>query len=358
MKKPSQQLSRLRQRIDSLDEQLVKLVNERARIALQVGAAKKDVVKFSPSREAEVIAHVKAVNAGPLADAVLEAIMRDVISGCLGLEQPMRVSYLGPEGTYSEEAACRRFGAMAALVPCASIDETVLTVEKGQADVAVVPIENSTEGSVSRTLDLLFNTRLQICAEVLLPIRHQLLSNDGRMEAITEVVAHSQSLAQCRSWLAGHLPGATLRPVVSNGEAARIAIGEAGCAAIASQRAAEHYGLAILAKNIEDDPSNTTRFLVLGNVPTKSTGADKTSLICSVPNKAGTLQKLLAILAEENINMVRLESRPARQELWDYLFYIDIDGHKDDEHAAKALRRFEEQATFVKVIGSYPKATL
>lgn len=355
MKPTTPILSALRSRIDELDEQLVELLNERAKVAQRVGGAKKGAIKFSPSREAEVIAHIKSVNDGPLTDKTLEAVAREVISGCLNLERPMRVSYLGPEGTYSEEAARSRFGAMAALMPSTSIDDAVSAVEKGNADVAVVPIENSTEGSVNRTLDLLLKTSLQACDEIRLPIRHQLLSNEGQLGAITEVVAHPQSLAQCREWLARHMPSAILRAVASNGEAAWIAAREAGRAAIASKRAAKLYGLTVLAANIEDDPANTTRFLVLGAAATEPTGTDKTSLVCSVPNKAGTLHGLLAILADHGVNMVKLESRPARHGLWDYVFYIDIDGHRDDEHVAVALDLLQKQAAFVKIIGSYPK---
>jgi chorismate mutase / prephenate dehydratase len=349
-------LSDLRKQIDNIDSQLVTLLNKRAAIARETGAVKKHGLKFSPSREAEVISHVTSLNKGPLPDKALEAVFREVVSSCLNLEQQMRISYLGPEGTYSEEAARSRFGAMAELVPCDTLDDVVRLVEQGRAEVAVVPIENTTEGSVSRTLDLLLTTPLQVCGEALLPIHHQLLSSDDQLDTIDEVVAHPQSLAQCREWLARHIPSATLRAVASNGAAARAAANEAGRAAIASKRAVRLYGLSVLAANVEDDPANTTRFLMLGTAPTQPTGTDKTSLVCSVPNKAGSLEGLLAVFADYGINMTKLESRPAAQGLWDYVFYIDIDGHQEDQDVARALELLGERATFVRVIGSYPKA--
>lgn len=350
------QLATLRSRIDDLDEQLVRLLNQRASIAQEVGAVKKTPMKFSPAREAEVVARAKQLNAGPLTDVTIEAVMREVISGCLNLEQPMNVSYLGPVGTYSEEAARKRFGTAATLVPCASIDEAVRTVEGRAADVAVVPIENSIEGSVGRTLDILLTTSLQICDEIQLPIHHQLLAKGGTLQDITEVVAHPQALAQCREWLTRHLPQTTQTAAASNGEAARLAGEQTGRAAIAGTRAAHLYGLSVLAASIEDDPSNTTRFLVLGAATSTPTGADRTSLVCSVPHKAGSLQEVLGIFAEQGVNLVKLESRPAPQGLWEYMFYIDIDGHQDDDMIACALGMLKERATFVKIIGSYPKA--
>lgn len=348
-------LQDLRAHIDNLDDQLVHLLNERAQLAQQVGGVKGSAIKFSPSREAAIMRRLIATNRGPLSDAALTAIYREIIGSCLNLEQGMRISYLGPAGTYSEEAAIARFGTMVTAIPSASIDEAFQVVEAGSADVAVVPVENSTEGSVGRTLDLLLQAPLQICDEIYMPIHHQLLSNSGT-ESITQVIAHPQALAQCREWLSRHVPTAALIPAASNSEAARTASATEGAAAIASLRAAKLYGLAIAAENIEDDPSNATRFLVVGKIFTKPTGADKTSLVCSVPNRAGSLQELLAVFAEQRINMVKLESRPATHGFWEYVFYIDLDGHKEDKLIARAITLLAQRATFIKVIGSYPKA--
>jgi chorismate mutase/prephenate dehydratase len=356
MRAQSKNLDELREQIDSIDSKLVQLLNERARIAQQVGAAKQSGVKFSPTRETALIRRLYQQNTGPLPNAALAAVMREVISGCLGLEQALRVSYLGPAGTYSEEAVRARFGHAVTLMPCSSIDEAVVAAEKGNADIALVPVENTTEGSVGQTLDVLLSSPLTICDEVMLPIHHQLVGRMSSLKEVQSVSAHPQALAQCRTWLAQHLPHARQIPASSNGEAAQLAAKSKTQAAIAGKRAAELHELPILAKNIEDDPSNTTRFLVLGNIPTKPTGSDKTSLVCATPNTPGALLATLQAIAKECINMVKLESRPARSQAWEYVFYIDIEGHQEEPHVAQALRTLKKHAAFVKVLGSYPKA--
>lgn len=356
MQVPSDKLDELRKQIDDVDSKLVQLLNKRAKVAQQIGVAKQSGAKFSPAREATLIRRLRRQNDGPLPNAALTAVMREVISGCLGLEQTLRVSYLGPAGTYSEEAARARFGHAADLVPRGSIDEAVAVAEKGSADVALIPVENTTEGAVGRTLDILLETPLTICDEVTLPIRHQLMSQSASLQGITEVIAHPQALAQCRQWLAVHLPHAVQIPAASNGEAARRAAASKNAAATASRRAAELNRLNIIAENIEDDPANTTRFLALGHAPASPTGADKTSLVCATPNTPGALLAALQAIAKEDVNMVKLESRPARSLAWEYVFYIDIEGHQDEPQVAKALRALKKHAAFLKILGSYPKA--
>jgi chorismate mutase/prephenate dehydratase len=349
-------LENLRKEIDAINQELVVLLNKRAQVAQEIGKAKKGGPIYDPAREAQVIKKVVEGNKGPLSDEALTAIIKEVIAACRAIQEPLRVAYLGPEGTYSEEAARKHCGGASTYVSTDSIDEALRAAESGQAHVAVLPIENSTEGAVNRTLDLLLQTSLQICAEITLPIHHQLLGKAVAFEDIAEVCAHPQALAQCRGWLATHLPGVKQTPAASNAAAARVAAQNPTVAAIAGKQAAERYELPILQANIEDDPTNTTRFVVLGKNPTAPTGSDKTSLIWSVANEAGTLESALAVLSKNGVNMVKLESRPSKETKWDYVFYVDIDGHQQDEAVAKALRELQKQLKLVKVLGSYPKA--
>jgi chorismate mutase/prephenate dehydratase len=350
-------LEELRGKIDQTDEQIVALLNQRAKLAQEVGRAKGGAAKFSPAREAQVISHVLGMNDGPLADGSLKATYREIIAGCLSLEQPLRVSHLGPAGTYSEEAARKRFGAVAELVPYATLDEAVKAAEQQQVDIAVVPVENSTEGAVNRTLDLLLDSPLKIIGEVDLAIHHQLLTKASSLGDVTKVAAHPQALAQCRAWLQKNLPNAKHAPMESNAAAAQAAADDPRMAAIAGKLAAEQYNLPALATNIEDDQQNTTRFLMLSSTEAAATGNDKTSLICSVPNKPGSLAKLINVISGAGVNMTKLASRPSSTGLWDYAFYIDVDGHCDDERISAVLESLAEQAMFVKVLGSYPKDT-
>lgn len=349
-------LASLRQNIDETNTALVQLLNKRADIARKIGAVKQQSATYVPAREAQVLAAVQAQNAGPLSGEALTSIFKEIIGACRNLEQRLRVAYLGPEGTYSQEAAMQFAGSTSVFVPCMTIDEVFLTVQKGNADIALVPVENSSEGTVHRTLDLLLESPLHIIGEVMLPIHHQLLGTQKDVHDIKEVIAHEQALAQCRQWLAKHLPHAVLTPVSSNGEAARQAAKSQTKAAIASRLAADIYKLPIIHANIEDTASNTTRFLAVGTQKVPPTGHDKTSLVCSVPNRAGSLNELLSILAKAHINMTKLESRPGGHELWEYVFYIDMDGHQQDTPIAKALNELQALTTFTKVLGSYPKA--
>lgn len=353
----TQQLTDLRQRIDKLDANIVRLMDERARVAREVGRAKgKNGPIYQPAREAQVLKQIVEASDGSMPVAALQAIYKEIIASCRNIQRPLRVAYLGPEGTYTEEAARMHCGATSEYISCRSIAEVVQTVEVGRADVAVVPVENSTEGPVNQTLDLLQQVQLHIGGEILLSIHHQLLSHAPSLNNITEVAAHPQALAQCASWLQVHLPLAKQVPQSSNAAAAQYASKHPTVAAIASVRAAATYDLPILAANIEDAANNTTRFIVLSHDTPLPSGNDKTSLVCSVPNTPGSLGRLLSVLSEASINMTKLESRPARNVAWDYVFFIDIDGHQNDRVTADALQKLEEQAAYVTILGSYPKA--
>lgn len=354
----AQSLEQLRTNIDTIDLKIVTLLNERAKTAKLIGSAKTDGIIYKPAREIEVLQNVTQASQKSLPDASLEIIYREIIAACRNLQRPLTVSYLGPEGTYSEEAARQYCGQSSVFVPAGSINEALAMAESNQSDIAVLPIENSTEGSVSHTLDLLKHTPLTICGEITHPIHHQLLTNACDLSQINEVIAHPQALAQCRNWLDKHLPLVVRTSASSNAEAARLATASKNVAAIAGRRAASIYSLSVLQKNIEDEPNNTTRFLLLGKNTPPSTGNDKTSLICTTPNTPGALHRLLKIFADQNINIVKLESRPSRQNLWEYYFYIDIEGHQADKAIAQALVEIKNVTTSTKLLGSYPKGTL
>ncbi|MBS0335347.1 MAG: prephenate dehydratase [Proteobacteria bacterium] len=355
----SDDIARLRAEIDSLDGELLGLVNRRAALARRVGEAKQGAPAYRPEREAEILRRMAAENAGPLSAERVTGIFREVISACRGMEQDIRVAYLGPQGTFSEQAVQRHFGRAVEAVPLPSIDEVFRRAEAGDSEFAVVPVENSTEGAVGRTHDLLVSTPLKICAEIALRIHQNLMAKAGDLPDVKRVYSHAQSLAQCHAWLNQNLPNAERVQVVSNAEAARRAGEEPGTAAIAGQMASERFGLTILAPSIEDDPNNTTRFLVLGRIGTAPTGRDRTSLVMSADNKPGAVHALLSPLAANRVSMSRIESRPSRaakSALWEYLFFIDVEGHQDDERVAHALAELAQKAPFLKVLGSYPAA--
>jgi chorismate mutase / prephenate dehydratase len=349
-------LRALRERIDAIDARLVKLLSARARLAQRVGHVKQGAPVYRPEREAQVLRRVADTNTGPLPDRALQRIYTEIMSACRALEDSMTVAYLGPEGTYSQEAALKHFGGMAPLRPCSSIDEVFRYIEAEAVGYAVVPVENSTEGAVGRTLDLLLSTGAKICGEVMLPIRQCLMSKARRRSAIRKVYSHTQSLAQCQQWLARNLGHAETIAVISNAEAARLAARERDTAAIASRTAATLYGLQIFARNIEDEPRNTTRFLVLAASDAARSGRDKTSLVLSTRNVPGAVHALLTPLAENGVSMTKLESRPARTALWEYVFYVDIEGHRNDANVARALAALERKASWFKNLGSYPAA--
>ena len=351
------QLKKIRARIDALDDRMLELLNQRAALAQDIGHAKSGA-KYRPERETQVLRRLAARNRGPLPQQALSRLYTEIMSTCRALEDGVGVAYLGPQGTFSEEAALRQFGGNAQMQPCASIDEVFRSVEAGQVGYGVVPVENSTEGSIGRTHDLLLATPLKICGEVLLPVHQCLMSNSGKAGGIKKIL-----LAQPKPRAMPRVAQPSLSrppkrvPVVSNAEAARLASNDAGAAAIASKTAAAVYRLKIIARNIEDEPKNTTRFVVIAEHDAGPSGKDKTSLILSTKNVPGAIQALLLPLAQHGVSMSRLESRPARTGRWEYLFYVDMIGHQHDANIAQALAELQEKAAFLKNLGSYPSGS-
>ncbi len=354
-------LKALRARIDALDEEIQRLVAERAACAREIAEVKRAAGEtgnglYRPEREAEILRRVVARNEGPLSDEAIARLFRELMSACRAVQGPVRVAYLGPEGTFTQEAALKQFGSFAELRPLGSIDAVFREVEADAADHGVVPVENSTEGVVTHTLDRLLASPLAICGEVELRVHHNLLARSGALADVRRVYAHQQALAQCRGWLEANLPRAERVAVASNAEAARRAAEEAGAAAVASEAAAGRYGLRVLARNIEDDPGNATRFLVIGPQSPPPSGDDKTSLVLSARNEPGALHRLVAPLARHGISMTRIESRPSRRGRWEYVFFVDIEGHARDPKVAAALAELEREATLFRVLGAYPRA--
>jgi len=353
-------LSGLRVQIDAVDRELLALLNRRAALAMAVGEIKKHEGSpvFRPEREAQVIDGLKAVNPGPLKNDSVAPIWREIMSASRALESPTRVAYLGPAGTFSELAALGYFGSSIVRMPCASIDEVFRTTSAGAADFGVVPVENSTEGVVARSLDLFLHTPLFIVGETSLFVRHNLLRRSLSTEGISAVLAHPQALAQCHTWLAAHLPLAERRPVASNAEGARLAALDPTLAAIASERAGSEYGLHVVAPAIQDDPHNRTRFAIVAHPQQhpapRATGHDCTSLVVSVTNRPGAVHDMLVPLKAHGVSMSRFESRPARSGQWEYYFYIDLEGHPDQPHVAAALKALRQVCAFFKVLGTYP----
>ena len=350
-------ISRLRVRIDRIDDELLALVNRRAQLAREIGALKNGTPAYRPEREAVILRRMAKANPGPLAGSGVGAIFREVISACRGLEQTSRVAYLGPQGTFSEMAVVRQFGHAVEAIPCASIDEVFRAVETGECQFAVLPVENSTDGAVARSLDLLLATPQKICAEIVLRVHQNAMCGKTRLKSVKRVYSHEQSLAQCNGWLARNLPFAERVPVSSNAEAARRAATEAGACAIGPEIAAERYGLKIVAASIEDIANNRTRFMVLGDLEPSPSGNDATSIVMSAPNRPGAVHALLTPLAKHGVSMSRLESRPTRVGQWEYYFFADLIGHRSDPPVAKALAALGRIAPFLKVLGSYPVST-
>jgi chorismate mutase/prephenate dehydratase len=353
---PDEKLKPLREKIDAIDAQILELLNQRAYVAQQVGHVKAETNApvFRPEREAQVLRSVGERNPGPLADADVRTIFREVMSACRALEKRVSVAYLGPAGTFSEQAVYQQFGRAVDGVPCASIDEVFRATEAGTAEFGVVPVENSSEGVVNRTLDLLLQTTLTISGEVSIHVHHSLMTGSGTMNDVRTICAHSQALAQCQVWLNQNYPHIERMAVASNGEAARMAGDDTHVAAIASEIAGRKYNLQVVKAHIQDDPHNRTRFAVIGRLQTLPSGRDQTSLVLSVPNKAGAVYNLLAPLARHGVSMTRFESRPARMGTWEYYFYVDVEGHLKDDKVADALKELKDNAAFFKVLGSYP----
>ena len=356
-------LAQVRERIDQLDQQIHQLINERAECAQAVAEIKlssgdTEADFYRPEREAQVLRKVLDRNKGPLSSEEMARLFREIMSACLALEQPMRIAFLGPEGTYTHDAALKHFGHSVNTVPHSAIDEIFRDVEAGFSHYGVVPIENSTEGVVNHTLDMFLNSPLRISGEVELRIHHCLLTKSGDLAKAKKICAHQQALAQCREWLDENLPDLPRIAVNSNAMAAKMAVDDQDVVAIASKAAAEIYNLDVIASNIEDEPDNTTRFLIIGRQAPAHSGKDKTSLLLSTPNRPGGLNNLLKPLADADISMTRIESRPSRRAMWEYVFFIDIEGHKDDQNVATALDALGREASILKVLGSYPVAVL
>ncbi|MFI3187620.1 MAG: prephenate dehydratase [Methylococcaceae bacterium] len=355
-------LSELRDKIDTIDQQILLLINQRASYAMEVARTKiaqgEQGTFYRPDRESLVLRRIKDLNQGPLSDDMSAHFFRELMSACLALEKPLDVAYLGPEGTFTQQAAIKHFGSSVKTVPSASINEIFTAVENGSCQFGVVPVENSTEGVISHTLDRFLTSPLKICGEVEIRVHQNLMGLVDSLDEVTEVFSHQQSLAQCRQWLDKHLPNARRTAVNSNTEAARLASTNKQAVAIAPIVAAEIYKLKVLQKNIEDESNNTTRFIIIGQQISASTGKDKTSLVVSTGNQPGALYRILEPFARFNIDMVQIESRPSRQGLWDYVFFIDIEGHSEDIDVARALAILKDNVKMLKLLGSYPKAVL
>jgi len=355
-------LSELREKIDALDNQILKLINQRAECALEVARTKLAAGEtgsfYRPDREALILRRIMELNPGPLADDTAAHLFREMMSACLALEKPLEVAFLGPQGTFTQQAVFKHFGHAVKDVPVTTIHDIFQAVESGHCQFGVAPVENSTEGVITHTLDRFMETSAQICGEVEIRVHQNLLGKMTSLTEIREVYSHQQSLAQCRQWLSSHLPGVSYVAVSSNAEAARLASLDKTKAAIAGLVAAELYDLTVIEKNIEDEADNTTRFIVIGQQQPVSTGADKTSMLVSTGNQAGALHKILAPFAENGISMAHIESRPSRQGLWEYVFFIDIEGHRDDADVAKALKSLQDNVKVLKILGSYPKAVI
>ena len=356
----SEALGALRVQIDALDRQLLELLNERARVAERVGELKRQEGSpfFRPDRVAQVIDKIQAANPGPLLNQHVAAIWREIMSACLALETPQRVAVLGPQGTFCEQAAVEFFGSAANLIYCASFDEVFHATAAGTAQFGVVGMENSTEGVVTRSLDLFLRSPVHVVGEVSLLIRHNLLRRESSLDNIQVVMAHPQALAQCQGWLSQHLPHAERRAVASNAEGARLAAEDPSAAALASERAAAQFGLHIVAHAVQDEAYNRTRFAVICLPQTlampPASGRDCTSLVVSVPNRPGAVHDLLVPLKQHGVSMTRFESRPAKSGQWEYYFYIDIAGHPSQPHVAAALDELKSLCAFYKVLGAYP----
>jgi len=355
-------LAEIRLRIDEIDKSLQELISERASCAAQVARVKQLQGEtghfYRPEREAQVLRAVMARNTGPLSNESIAGIFREIMAACLALEKPLSIAFLGPEGTYTHAAACKHFGNLIEPHSVSSIEEVFRLVEAEGANFGVVPVENSTEGVVNHTLDLLMNSSLSISGEVTLRIRHNLISNETELASVKRVYAHQQSIAQCRLWLDKNLPHAERIAVNSNAEAVLIARDHEKSAAIAGLMAAELYDVPVLNPDIEDEPHNTTRFVVIGKYHAPPSGRDRTSLLVFAHNRPGSLYDLLKPLAKRNISMSNIESRPSRSGVWEYVFFIDIDGHHETQELRESIDEIETSSAMVKILGSYPKAVL
>lgn len=351
-------LSALRQAIDDIDDRILDLLNQRAAVVVEVGKAKAGQSKdfYVPSRERAIYERLTAANPGPFPSEAIRKVFREIISASLSLEQPMKVAFLGPQGTFTHAAAMQQFGFSAQLMPQKSIPAIFEEVARGRAPYGVVPVENSTEGVVSHTLDMFMESELKINAEIMLGISHFLMSRSGRMTDIKKIVSHPQPLAQCRKWLEENLPDVPLVDVGSTALAAQMALEDESFGAIASEMAATLYGLQVVKERIEDNPNNFTRFLVIGTNTPERSGRDKTSLMFNIKDQPGILYRMLEPFSKREINLSKIESRPMKKKAWEYIFFLDIEGHIDDEPITAAVTELKDYCQFLKVLGSYPRS--
>ncbi len=352
----SRSLKALRERIDEIDKNLLELLSERAKVVIEVGSLKeKSETPYDPQRESLIFERLQKENPGPLPNEALRAVFREVISASRSLERRLNIAFFGPEATFTHMAAIRRFGQSATFVPCRDIEEVFESVAKGRVDYGVVPVENSTEGVVSRTLDMFIDFDLKICAEVLLEINHHLLSMEGKIDSIERVYSHPQVLAQCKDWLKNNLPAVEILEASSTAAAAKQAREDLCCAAIASEEAAILYDIKMVEQKIQDHMGNFTRFLVIGNQVAERTGKDKTFIMFSVKDEVGILYRMLKSFSKHGINLFHIESRPLRGRAWEYLFFVELEGHLSDEGMKSALKEVESGSLLMKVLGSYPQ---
>ncbi|MEI8176472.1 MAG: prephenate dehydratase [Candidatus Omnitrophota bacterium] len=351
-------LTHLRKKIDTIDQRIVRDLNERARVSIEIGKQKRahGASTYSPDRESAVYQRALSKNKGPLSDRSVRAIYREIMSGALSLEGPLSIAYLGPAATFTHLASIKKFGSSVEYLPVNSITDVFAEVEKGRAGYGVVPIENSTEGAISHTLDMFIESELKICSEISLEISHNLLGV-GPLTGIKKIYSKAEVFGQCRQWLEANLPGVELAEASSTSKAAEIAKREKGAACVASILAADQYGLKVLAPSIEDYGHNVTRFLVIGRTEPKPTQRDKTSIMFSIKDRLGALHDILSPFKKYRINLTKIESRPSKKRAWDYYFFVDMQGHHEDLRIKKALKGLEGAANFVKVLGSYPAET-
>lgn len=353
-----QDIQYFRKEIDRIDDEILRLLNERSKSVIEIGKLKKESDSnanlHTPGREAEIVNRLMAQNQGPFPNEAIRPVYREIMSASLSLEGPQKVAYFGPAATFTHLACIKKFGASARYVPVNSIKDVFDEVERGRANFGVVPIENSTEGVVNYTLDMFVDSTLLIYGEVLLEVSHYLLSKTGRIEDITKIYSHPQAIAQCRQWLETNLPQVPLSEVTSTARAGEICATDPTAAAIASELAAQLYGLKIIKARIEDNVHNFTRFLVLSKKAPERTGKDKTSIMISVKDKVGALYDLLRPFASHGLNMTKIESRPSRRKAWEYFFFVDVEGHVDEEPVKKALEEIKSRCLFMKILGSYP----
>jgi chorismate mutase/prephenate dehydratase len=352
------ELKSLRIAIDSIDSKILRLLNERAKITLRIGhikSARKESI-YVPNRESEVYKRLSDSNKGPLSNAAIQAIYREVMSSALNLEKPLKIAYLGPEYTFTHLAGLKKFGSMVDYSGCNTITAVFDEVSKGRADYGVVPIENSVEGAVNHTLDMFIDSDLKICSEIYMEISHSLLSKESNRKKIKKVYSKDQVFGQCRLWLEEQMPGVTLVDVASTAKAAQIAAREKSSACIASELAADKYGLKVLSRSIEDSAHNVTRFLVIGGTEAQPTRKDKTSVMFSLKDRVGALHDILMPFKNYGINLTKIESRPSKVKAWKYYFFVDMEGHHMDKKVSKAIGTLKKSTTYLKILGSYPAA--